>query len=122
MKHIVIFIFILLIIFNLSSSQENYKNNFIKSLIRQSARWSIASLQDENPLIAVLHANYGAGYLWAITDLVTSSEIEKATGIDYIKFKKKIVDVQDKATMKLSKVCPRFMPKHNYLTKIAKQR
>ena len=35
----------------------------VKSLLRQSARWTVAARQDKNPLIAVLHANYGAAYL-----------------------------------------------------------
>src|SRR5207237_6958 len=40
----------------------------VQILTRQAARWSTAASQDNNPLIAVLHANYGAGYLWAIHD------------------------------------------------------
>jgi len=30
---------------------------------RQSARWSLAAKQDMNPVIGLLHANYGTGYL-----------------------------------------------------------
>lgn len=41
-------------------------NNIIKTLVRQSARWSVAALQDTNIMIAVLHSNYGAGYLWVL--------------------------------------------------------
>ena len=35
----------------------------IQIMVRQAARWSTAADQDESPMIAVLHANYGAGYL-----------------------------------------------------------
>lgn len=41
-------------------------NNIIKTLVRQSARWSVAASQDTNIMIAVLHSNYGAGYLWVL--------------------------------------------------------
>ena len=37
-----------------------------QKLVRQAARWSTAAKQDKNSMIAVLHANYGAGYLWAL--------------------------------------------------------
>ena len=57
----------------------------VKILARQAARWSTAAKQDENPLIAVLHANYGAGYLWAINDIITSSQFNEMTGYDYTK-------------------------------------
>ena len=46
----------------------NQLSKNINTLIRQAARWSVAAQQDESPIIALLHANYGAGYLWALKD------------------------------------------------------
>lgn len=48
-----------------------------QKLIRQVARWSTAGKQDKNSMIAVLHANYGAGYLWALKDIIKMDIIEK---------------------------------------------
>ena len=48
-----------------------------KKLVRQAARWSTAAKQDNNSMIAVLHANYGAGYLWALKDIINTNTIEK---------------------------------------------
>lgn len=93
-------------------------NQVIKILVRQAARWSTAAIQDENPLIALLHANYGAGYLWALSDVASTSQIKEATGIDYLKFKNEVVAAQDYATKKMSKICPKFAPKRSYLTKL----
>ena len=59
-------------------------DNIIKIMVRSCARWAVASLQDKSPLIAVLHANYAAGYLWALQDCFTDEEIINATGIDVI--------------------------------------
>ena len=50
----------------------------IQKLTRQAARWSTAAAQDDSPLIAVLHANYGAGYLWALKDIATAKQIKNA--------------------------------------------
>jgi len=101
------------------STDNNYKSEVIKSLIRQSARWSTASTQDENPMIAVLHANYGAAYLWALRDIALDSEIQQIASINIKKFTQAIVNIQDTATKKAISICPQFGPAKTYLTSIA---
>jgi hypothetical protein len=90
----------------------------IQILSRQAARWSTAAEQDESPLVAVLHANYGAGYLWALKDIANTEQINAATGIDMLKFEREIVSAQDNATKRMVKLCPDFGPKRTYLTQI----
>ena len=96
-----------------------YVIKVIKSLLRQSARWTVAARQDENPLIAVLHANYGAAYLWALKDNFNTDMIEEATGIDIQRFQKNITETQDNVTRKMSSLCPGFAPPRTYLTEIS---
>ena len=93
-------------------------NQVIQKLSRQAARWSTAAKQDHSPLIAVLHANYGAGYTWALQDIATPQQIKIATGIDWGKFTKEIVTVQDEATLNMVRVCPKFAPEKTYLASI----
>ena len=81
----------------------------VKTLTRQAARWSVAAAQDESPLIALLHANYGAAYLWALNDIATSEEIKAATGLDYLVLKEKITGVQDSVTRRVSQTCPEMI-------------
>lgn len=102
----------------IKNNAKSYSIKIIKKLVRQAARWSTAAIQDESPMIAVLHANYGAGYLWSLKDIATDSEIESATGIDIKKFEKEIVMAQDYATKKMIGKCPEFAPKSSYLTKL----
>ena len=80
----------------------------IRILLRQSSRWAVAAEQDKSPISALLHANYGAGFLWALMDIATEEEINKAADIDLVKFKQKILRIQDKATKKVSRECPDF--------------
>ena len=94
------------------------KEDIIRTLLRQSARWSTAASQDENPMIAVLHANYGAGYLYALQDIASPEEIVNATGVDIIKYKKGITSAQDIATVTAIKSCPQFGPEPTYLTSL----
>ena len=84
------------------------KSQEINILIRQAARWSAAAEQDESPIIALLHANYGAGFLWALKDIATDQEIYNSSGIDVLKFKKTITDIQDQVTKRVTKACPQF--------------
>ena len=99
--------------------KEPYYANIIQKLVRQAARWSVAAEQDENPMIAVLHANYGAAYLWALKDIAADSEIEKVTGINLEKFENKIVTIQDFATRRMAQLCPSYAPEPSILTSIA---
>jgi len=90
----------------------------LKILTRQAARWSTAAKQDENAMIAVLHANYGAAYLLAIKDIATAAQIKAATGIELSRFEEQILAAQDAATRKMAGLCPKYAPDPTYLTKI----
>ena len=83
-------------------------NKSIEKLVRQSARYATAAQQDASPVIAVLHANYAAAYLYALKDIATDSQIHNATGIDVKKFKEHVTNVQDMVTKKTSEECPNF--------------
>jgi hypothetical protein len=80
----------------------------IEKLVRQSARFATAAQQDESPLVSVLHANYSAGYLWALNDIATPKQIHNATGVDIKKFTEHITNVQDSVTKRTLKKCPEF--------------
>lgn len=116
-------IIIYILINNKKNNAENNTEKQIefaaKKLVRQAARWSTAAKQDKNSMIAVLHANYGAGYLWALKDIIKTDIIEKKTGIDMMKFENEIIKIQDEATQKMAQLCPKYAPKPSVLTKLA---
>ena len=91
----------------------------IKTLVRQASRWSTAAKQDKNIMIAVLHANYGAGYLWALKDIATSEQIYEASGIELLKFEEEIVKIQDEINKRMFTECPSYGPPRSYLTQLA---
>jgi hypothetical protein len=108
-----IILFIIIIILILFFKKECLIDEKIKILTRQASRWTIASEQDKEPIIAVLHANYGAGYLLAIKDIIETDKFKIITGLDFTEFEKNIVNVQDKATKNLIKKCKSLMPTKN---------
>ena len=89
----------------------------IRVLVRQASRWSTASKQDNNSMIQLLHANYGASFMWALEDIASDREIESAVPhIDLAAFRREIVSTQDFATKKMARLCPKFAPKKTVLT------
>jgi hypothetical protein len=103
----------------IGSSSKELLDEKIQILVRQAARWSTAADQDISPLITLLHANYGAGFLWALKSVASVDQIERATGIDAVLFEQEIVAAQDAATKKVLKICPSFGPSSSYLTKLS---
>jgi hypothetical protein len=120
---ILIIVFITYNYYTLYTSTANYsKKNIINTLVRQASRWSVAAFQDTNPLIAVLHANYGAAYLFALKDIYTDYDIEQVANIDIKKFTNDIIKIQDTSTQKMAKLCPKYAPsKPKYLAKLGKE-
>ena len=123
-KHLIFLIVLFLLLIIQKDTEKDNKNldEEIKTLVRQAARWSSAAKQDENPMIAVLHSNYGAGFLWALKDIATQEQIEKATGIELLKFEKEITSAQDGAIKKMVMACPDFQPDKSFLSALAGER
>ena len=106
------YLYLIAVIFVLYLMMQNKTrgiNKAIEKLVRQSARYAVAAQQDESPVIAILHANYAAAYLYALKEFATDSQIHNATGIDVRKFKEHVTNVQDMVTKKTSEKCPDFI-------------
>ena len=106
---LIIFIFFISITHATISNKKLNNTSSIQTLIRQCSRWAVAAAQDKSPIIALLHANYAAGYLWALKDIASDSEIKKVTNIDMQLFTNKITNIQDMCTKKVSQACPQFL-------------
>ena len=82
----------------------------IRILYRQTARYAVASLQDDSPVVKSLHANYAMGYLMALKDLATTEQFSRATGDNLLSFERKIAGIQDASTVNLVGDCPDLVP------------
>jgi len=108
-------IVILMIITALRDRQVLTSDKVITVLARQSGRWSSAALQDENPLIANLHANYGAAYIFALRQIASDKDILRVTGKEAKRIEDEIVAVQDISAKKLINACPNIVPENKFL-------
>lgn len=101
------------------SREQPLAQSYIQALARQAARWAIAAQNDQNKIIATLHANYAAGYLWSLFDICTPRQFENAVGVSYLDFKQGITSVQDQATRSLAASCPAIAPEPSVLAYVA---
>jgi len=86
------------------------RQRYLSSLVRQAYRWHVASLQDANPVIAMLHSNYAMGYVGALRSLDTEAGVKLATGIDLPTLEREVAAQQDKSLVALLSACPTLVP------------
>ena len=83
----------------------------VRRLFHQMARWSTAASQDENLLVAMLHANYGVGYMSALKEFASEEMIGKIVGVADIRAVfQKVGKIQNDVTLRFLKECPAVMP------------
>ena len=111
-KTLVIVLLALIVMWLVLEKQDAPSSN-VQVLYRQAARYAVAASQDQQPVIAVLHANYAMGYLLALKDLVTAEEFKRATGQDLLNFEQEIARIQDTATLQLVKASPNLVPEQD---------
>jgi len=110
MEAVLILFLVLVLVFVLLVPQRSDSNKQIRILYRQTARYAVASLQDESPVIKTLHANYAMGYLMALKDLATTDQFARATGDNLLSVERKIAAIQDASTVNLVGDCPDLIP------------
>ena len=93
----------------------------IKALIRQSARWGTAAAQDDHPLIALLHANYGVGTIIALRQVASDAEVMAKTGVNPWALEQKLLQTQEQASLALAKGCPELAQRLGSLAVLAKE-
>jgi hypothetical protein len=92
----------------------------LRSLLRQAARWTTAAQQDQNPLIRMLHANYGMAYITALRQVANDAEILELTGVDAMEAEKEIAGTQDWAVQTFAAYVPELVPESK-LARVAGQ-
>jgi hypothetical protein len=112
MEALLILFLVLVLVFVVfrTSSNSVPLDKQVRILYRQTARYAVASLQDDSPVVKSLHANYAMGYLMALKDLATTEQFARATGDNLLSFERKIAGIQDASTVNLVGDCPDLIP------------
>lgn len=107
---LILFLLLVLVFVVVFRPMSSDSDKQIRILYRQTARYAVASLQDDSPVIKSLHANYAMGYLMALKDLATTEQFSRATGDNILSFERKIASIQDASTVNLVGDCPDLIP------------
>jgi hypothetical protein len=103
-------------------NSNNISNDINKAriLIRQSARYAHAARQDEDQLIALLHANYGSGYLFAAKDIFPETVLVKlfSSYDEYKDFEQGVIKIQDTVNTRTVDNCPNIVSTKDIITKM----
>lgn len=64
-------------------------------------------------MIAVLHANYGVGYMMALQSIASDDELERMLGVSNLRaLFREVERAQHEATVKMATACPAAAPKN----------
>jgi hypothetical protein len=92
----------------------------LEVLARQAGRWSVASRQDQEPLVRLLHANYAMGYVLALRQVASDQEIFAKLGLNAHALEAEIASIQDAATMAAVTAAPGLAPP-NGMARLARE-
>jgi hypothetical protein len=106
----VVGIIILLCIFSIwTDAQKKFPKQVVTQLEkskRQALQLYQMSVQDSNPLIALIHVNYALAYLHTVRAYGTPEEINKLLSVNVQEMIEVLEDVQQKAILTISQKCP----------------
>lgn len=82
----------------------------LAALIRQGLRYYVAARQDQNPVIAHLHANYAVTYLEIARHGATTARVQRVAGIQIDRALQDAKRVQDDVQRTLLRFHPVMLP------------
>ena len=116
-KWIFISMIVLLVIYIVSINR-NKKNALdsraIKDLIKSANQWNARSLQDTNPLIAMMNANYAMAYFNVARSIGSDIDIEKETDESVDALISDLEKSQHSAMMRITGSCPNIREPFSY--------
>lgn len=102
---------VVLWIFSTMRSKKNaLEARAIKDLIKSAAQWNSRSVQDTNPLIGLMNANYAMAYLNVARSIGSDADIERYTSAAVDELLKDLEATQSSAIQKIAGQCPSITP------------
>jgi hypothetical protein len=97
----------------LAASSRTYPARVIaqaRKLVQNAAQRATESMQDENPLMALMHVNSAIAYVSAARRMVPNDDLARMTGVDIDELARLLDDKQLQTMQRLHQACPDLMP------------
>lgn len=112
-KWIVVGLVVVGVLWALSSSsaaKNALDSRAINNLVKSAAQWNARALQDTNPVIGLMNANYAVAYLNVARSLGSDSDVEKKGRVSVDQMSKELEATQSKFMHSLTDACPSIVP------------
>ena len=96
--------------FDADKTYPRYTLRRIKSLLRDAVHWNATSMQDGNPLLALIHSTYAIAYLNTARHIVSDKDIERVTGVQPRELMFELQQYNDTLVKKVVTQCPALKP------------
>lgn len=81
-----------------------------RSLVRHASQGSVVTAQDQNPVVALLHANSALAYACVARSLLPAADAERLAGVNLDELVLVLEDQQLDAMQRINAVCPDLQP------------
>lgn len=109
-------VFLLWMLSSSNGAKHAMETKTIKDLVKSSAQWNARALQDTNPLIGLMNANYALAYFHVARLMGSDADIEKKASIQVESFGKELDSTQSRFMHALADMCPSVVPSGNVAT------
>ena len=96
--------------FDADKTYPRYVLRSIRSLLRDAVHWNATSMQDGNPLLALIHSTYAIAYLNTARHMVSDKDIERVMGIQPRELMFELQQHNDSLVKKVVTQCPALKP------------
>jgi len=93
-----------------SSAKNALDARAIHNLVKSAAQWNARALQDTNPMVGLMNANYAVAYFNVARSLGSDADVEKKAKISVDAFTRDLEATQSKFMHTLSEACPAVAP------------
>jgi hypothetical protein len=80
------------------------------ALLRASNKWALEAAQDQNPVVALMHACYAKAFITAVRRVLNDEQLRQAHQVDMCALEEKMDKVERDALQRISKTAPKLIP------------
>jgi len=97
----------------LASETRSYPERVVtqtRKLVQHASQQALAAVQDDNPLMSLMHINTAIAYVAAARRMMSAGDLARVTGVDIDELSRMLDDRQLQVMQRLHQACPALLP------------